>query len=250
MSTSVVQRTTTLETPVVEPTGITGAHERAQTEGTLLRQVTYTSTPNLVYRVLWVIGAVALIWFGYQILGSTTAGGGGSFPFITILIIVVLALIAWSLFKKIVIPSLVYILLICLLVYWAFGYFLTQDTKDTFAANFNRVVANIGNSTPKHSDLPVATITIDDVQLMLDQRSDGGLETTPFIIGATPTTIPIRNQQCIHIGMNGRKTKLIGTDGAYNDSFEAYYVSVTGKPTKITVIYYPFSHKRCAHLRA
>lgn len=97
---------------------------------------------------------------------------------------------------------------------------------------------------------PIPTVIIDGSEVALHERSDGGMETTPFVVGKRPVTIPIGNQQCIHIGRNGDKVKLIGTDGEYNDSFEADYVSMSGKSSKITVIYYPFSNVKCNHLRS
>lgn len=78
---------------------------------------------------------------------------------------------------------------------------------------------------------------------------DGGLETAPFVVGKQQVTIPIWNQYCIHIGRNGAKVKLVGTDGAMNDSNEAYYVSADGKDVRITVIYFPIAHNKCDHLR-
>lgn len=94
------------------------------------------------------------------------------------------------------------------------------------------------------------TVSIDNTRVILNARTDGGMETSPFVVGKKTVTIPIANQQCIHIGRNGRHVKLVGTEGEYNDTFEAYYRSASGKPVKITVIYYPFSHDKCDHLRA
>jgi hypothetical protein len=92
------------------------------------------------------------------------------------------------------------------------------------------------------------TTTIAGETLLLSRRPGGGIETEPFFVGTRKVSIPIGNQQCIHIGQNGAKVELVGTDGAYNDSFEAYYKSKGKKPVKITVIYYPYSSSFCAHL--
>jgi hypothetical protein len=92
------------------------------------------------------------------------------------------------------------------------------------------------------------SVIINNETLLLSRRSDGGMETEPFFVGIRRVGVPIGNQQCIHIGRNGKKVVLVGTDGAYDDSFEAYYKSASKKTVKVTVIYYPFSSTFCEHL--
>jgi hypothetical protein len=124
--------------------------------------------------------------------------------------------------------------------------FGTVATLAVFAYIFSNVSTWLSSGSSETNDQP--TITIAGETLLLSRRTDGGMETEPFFVGTRRVGVPIGNQQCIHIGRNGKKVVLVGTDGAYEDSFEAYYKSASKKTVKVTVIYYPFSSTFCEHL--
>jgi len=95
-----------------------------------------------------------------------------------------------------------------------------------------------------------ASVTIKGKQLFLNARTDGGMETTPFTVGAKKVTVPIANQQCLYIGKNAESVEAVGTDGAIDNSFAAYLISKDGSKIETTAIYYSYTDKHCDFMRS